>query len=136
MKHLKEVLYISLLVFFFSVLGIFSASAATTYQVTDSELTELSEIFSQLSSKQTEQQKLLTEQTKRIEMLQIQLATSQKEIEISKQSTEALQTSLTAANQSLQESAAEAKREHERLKRQRDTWALLSALAIGVALTK
>lgn len=136
MKHLKEVLYISLLVFFFSVLGIFSASAATTYQVTDSELTELSEIFSQLSSKQTEQQKLLTEQTKRIEMLQIQLATSQKEIEISKQSTEALQTSLTAANQSLQESAAEAKREHERLERQRDTWALLSALAIGVALTK
>lgn len=136
MKHLKEVLYISLLVFFFSVLGIFSASAATTYQVTDSELTELSEIFSQLSSKQTEQQKLLTEQTKRIEMLQIQLATSQKEIEISKQSTEALQTSLTAANQSLQESAAEAKREHERLERQRDTWALLSVLAIGVALTK
>lgn len=136
MKHLKEVLYISLLVFFFSVLGIFSASAATTYQVTDSELTELSEIFSQLSSKQTEQQKLLTEQTKRIEMLQIQLATSQKEIEISKQSTEALQTSLTAANQSLQESAAETKREHERLERQRDTWALLSALAIGVALTK
>lgn len=136
MKHLKEVLYISLLVFFFSVLGIFSASAATTYQVTDSELTELSEIFSQLSSKQKEQQKLLTEQTKRIETLQIQLATSQKEIEISKQSTEALQTSLTAANQSLQESAAEAKREHERLQRQRDTWALLSALAIGVALTK
>ena len=129
MKQLKDVLYISLLVFFFSVLGIFSASAAAMYQATDSELTELSEIFNQLSNKQTEQQKLLTEQTKRIEMLQIQLETSQKEIEISKQSTEALQTSLTTANQSLQESAAEAKRTHDRLKRQRIIWGCVGLIA-------
>lgn len=131
--RLKRVLYIALLSCLFSAPAT-GADAAKTYPMTEAELTELENIFSQLSNRQENQQKLLTEQTARIETLQTQLATSQKEIETSKQSTEALQTSLNEANQSLQESAEEAKRTHDRLERQRDTWAVLAVIAVGTAL--
>lgn len=130
--HLRKVLFISASLLCFSAPA--TGWAAGTYQMTPQELTQLENIFSQLSEKQKQQQELLTEQTAQIETLQTQLATSQKEIETSKQSTEALQTSLQQANESLQESAAEAKSELDRLKRQRDTWAILVSLVLGIAL--
>lgn len=136
MRHLKEVLYISLLVFFFSVLGIFSASAATTYQVTDSELTELSTIFEQLDSRQKQQKALLAQQAEQLTTLREQLEISQKQINISQTEMQKLQTSLDTANQSLKESAAEAKRKNDRLERQRDMWAIASILVLGIVIAE
>ena len=127
---LKNVFCLSVLLLLFSspVIGL----AAGTYQMTATEMTQLEDIFSQLSSRQEEQQKLLNEQTERIETLRKQLETSQREIETSKQSTEALQTSLKQANESLKTSAAEAKRTHDRLERQRDTWGAVAVMALLV----
>lgn len=109
--------------------------AANQYTMTSQELATLENIFSQLSNRQSEQQRLLTEQTAQIETLQQQLETSRKEIETSKRSTEALQSSLQRANASLQKSAKEQKKEHDRLTRQRNTWAAAAVILIISAVT-
>lgn len=119
--RIKGILYTLLLACCFSA-PVTGWAEEPTYQVTAAQLTQLESIFQQLRTAQTEQ-------AKQIETLRVQLTASETAIRQS-------QDSLQKANQSLQESAEEAKRTHDRLERQRDTWALLSALAIGVALTK
>lgn len=131
--HIKKVFYISSLLCLFAVPGTGWASG-TTYTMTEQELTELSTIFVQLDSKQKQQQDLLAKQEKQLKMLQEQLKTSNEEISSSQRSVEALKDSLTKANRSLQESAAEAKRKNDRLQRQRDTWAAFAVIAVGAAI--
>lgn len=125
---LRKVLFISALLLCFSAPGI--SSAADWYIMTSQELETLEDIFSQLSSKQTEQRALLNQQAEQLETLSTQLKTSKKEIESSQKATATLQTSLTAANESLQKSAAEMKTEKDRLERQRDTWAIVAGLFV------
>lgn len=133
--HIKKVFYISSLLFLL-VVPVTGWAAEKTYTVTEQELTELSTIFVKLDSKQKQQKALLDQQAEQLTTLQEQLEISKKQINSSQTEMQKLQTSLDTANQSLKESAEEAKRKNDRLERQRDTWALLSALAIGVALTK
>lgn len=130
--RLRKALYIVLLACLFSVPA---TGAEAAYQMTAQEMTQLEDIFSQLSSKQTEQQGLLTEQEEQLAKLNTQLKTSQTEIEKSKKATATLQTSLTAANESLQKSAQEAKRTQKRIERQRDTWAVVAAIVLGVSIS-
>lgn len=114
--RLKKVFYI------FALLSLFSAPVTgwaeePTYTVTAAQLTQLESIFQQLRTAQTEQ-------AKQIETLRIQLTASENQIRQS-------QTSLQKANQSLQASAEEAKRTHDRLERQRDTWAAAAVLILA-----
>ena len=132
--RLKKVLYIALLVCLFSVPAT-GADAAMTYQVTAQEMTQLEDIFNQLDSRQKQQQKLLTEQEEQLAKLNTQLKTSQTEIESSRKATVTLQNSLDAANESLQKSAQEAKRTQKRIERQRDTWAVVAAIVLGVSIS-
>lgn len=132
--HLKKVLSISALLLCFSASG--TGWAADQYTMTAQELGQLETIFSQLSSKQAEQQRLLTEQKTQLETLSTQLTTSQMEIESSRKEVETLQDSLSKANRSLRASAEEQKRAHDRLERQRDTWAVAAVLALGIAFTQ
>lgn len=129
--RLKRVLYIALLVFLFSV-PVTGADAA--YQMTEQEMIQLEDIFSQLESRQKQQRTLLNQQAEQLMKLNTQLEISQKEIETSKQSTEALQTSLQKANKSLQASAEKEKKEHDLLERQRDMWATAFVLVAIWAL--
>lgn len=64
--------------------------------------------------------------------LSTQLKTSQMEIENSRLEVKALQTLLDVANEFLQNSAQEAKRTQKRIKRQRDTWAVVAAIILGI----
>ena len=128
---LKRVLYIALLVFSFLVPG---TGADAAYQMTEQEMIQLEDIFRQLDSRQKQQQMLLNQQAEQLETLNTQLKTSQTEIESSRKAVETLQTSLNMANKSLQASAAAAKSEHDRLERQRDTWALVAVLVLGVSI--
>lgn len=126
--RLKKVFYI------FVLLSLFSAPVTgwaeePTYTVTEQELTELSTIFAQLDSRQKQQEALLTQQAEQLTTLRAQLETSKKQISSSQTEMQKLQTSLDAANQSLQESAAEAKRTHDRLKRQRIIWGCVGLIA-------
>lgn len=130
--RLRKALYIVLLACLFSVPA---TGAEAAYQMTAQEMTQLEDIFSQLSSKQTEQQGLLTKQTEQLTTLNEQLTTSKREIEISQQAVETLQTSLDAANQSLKASAAEAKRTQQRIEWQRDTWAVVAAIVLGISIS-
>ncbi len=130
---LRKVLFISALLLCFSAPCI--SSAADQYTMTAQELETLEDIFSQLSRRQAEQKRLLTEQEEQLAKLNTQLKTSQTEIEKSKKATATLQTSLTAANESLQKSAQEAKRTQKRIERQRDTWAVVAAIVLGVSIS-
>lgn len=116
---LKRVLYVVLLASLFSapVTGV-----DASYQMTETELTQLEAIFNQLRTAQQEQEK-------QIELLKSRLKKSETAIRQS-------ENSLTQANKSLQESAAEAKRTRDRLERQRDTWAVVAILALGVAAAR
>ena len=131
--HIKKVFYISALLCLFAV-PVTGWAAEKTYIVTEQELTELSTTFAQLDSKQKQQQDLLAKQEKQLKMLQEQLKTSKEEISNSQRSVETLKSSLAEANRSLQESAAEAKRKNDRLRRQRDTWAAFAVIAVGAAI--
>lgn len=132
--RLREILFISAFLLCFSAPGI--SSASNQYTMTPQEMAALENIFSQLSNRQEEQQRLLTKQTSRIETLQQQLETSQTEIESSRKAVKTLQNSLQKANESLQVSAVATKREHDRLERQRNTWALVGILALGIAFAE
>ena len=131
--HIKKVFYISALLCLL-VAPVTGWAAETTYIVTEQELTELSTTFAQLDSKQKQQQDLLAKQEKQLKMLQEQLKTSKEEISNSQRSVETLKSSLAEANRSLHESAAEAKRKNDRLRRQRDTWAAFAVIAVGAAI--
>ena len=117
--QLKRVLYILLLACCFSV-PVTGWAAEPSYTVTETQLTQLETIFRQLKTQQQEQ-------VQQIETLKTQLTASETAI---KQS----QTSLSKANQSLQVSAAEAKRTRDRLERQRNTWAVFAIIAVGAAI--
>lgn len=130
---LKKVFYISVLLLCFLVPDT-GLAAEPTYQMTEAELMQLEDIFSKLREKQTAQQVLLNQQEEQLMELNTQLEISQKEIETSKQSTEALQTSLQKANKSLQASAEKEKKEHDLLERQRDMWATAFVLVAIWAL--
>lgn len=130
--RLKGVLCMCALLLCFSVPV--TGWAANQYTVTGQELEALENIFRQLETKQKQQQALLNRQAEQLTMLRGQLETSKKQISSSQMEMEKLQTSLDGANKSLQESAAEAKRTRDRLDRQRDTWAAVAVLILGVAV--
>lgn len=130
--RLKEVLYIALLVCLFSVPA---TGAEAAYQMTEQEMTQLEDIFNRLETKQKQQQALLNRQAEQLAKLNTQLKTSQTEIESSRKATVTLQNSLDAANESLQKSAQEAKRTQKRIERQRDTWAVVAAIVLGVSIS-
>lgn len=114
--RIKGILYTLLLACCFSV-PVTGWAEEPTYQVTAAQLTQLESIFQQLRTAQTEQ-------AQQIKTLKTQLTASENQIRQS-------QTSLQKANQSLQESAEEAKRTHDRLERQRDTWAAAAVLILA-----
>lgn len=131
--HIRGILYMLCLACCFS-LPVTISAAEPTYQVTEQELTELSTIFAKLDSRQKQQEALLTQQAEQLTTLREQLETSKKQISSSQKEMQKLQTSLVAANQSLQVSAAEAKRTRDRLERQRNTWAVFAIIAVGAAI--
>lgn len=118
----KNVLLVSVLALCFSA-PVTGWAEEPTYTVTETQLTQLESIFQQLKTQQQQQ-------AQQIKTLKTQLTASENQIRQS-------QTSLQKANQSLQESAEEAKRTHDRLERQRDTWAAAAVLILaGVTFTE
>lgn len=135
---LKELFLASLLLLPFSAvpIGLTAYGAEPTYQVTETELTELEMIFKTLKTRQQEQQVLLTKQDEQIKTLKIQLTESETQIKNSKIQLAEVQTKLNAANKSLAEYAEGVKRDRQRLKRQRDTWTMVTAVALGYAIAR
>ena len=117
---LRKVLFIFALLLCFSVPV--TGWAADTYQMTETELTQLEDIFNQLRTAQQQQEQ-------QIETLKNQLTESAKKIEQS-------QISLDKANQSLAKSAEENKRNQKRLERQRNTWASFAVIVLGASIVR
>lgn len=125
-------------------------TASADYQVTESQLTELEQVFQELRSKQEEQANLLSEQAGQLTELQralnesraqrgtleFQLKKARESMNSSQTEMRNFQESLTEANESLQKSAKEAKATRKRIERQRNLWAVLAGVAVIYAAAK
>lgn len=142
-------LFLSLLLF--SQPGISSASATQdqTYQVTETELTELQNSLTRLKEINVALRQELGLQRNRAVDLQTQLTVAQQQLNEAKTRQTALQaeltslknlsmkqeTLLTEANESFQKYEREEKARRLRIKAQRNTWAAAAGLlAIGLAV--
>lgn len=108
-----------------------SSRAEAVYQVTETQLTELETIFSELKTESETQKNLLKEQQTQTAELKKQLETSKAETLLSKDQLKEAQTQLDAAKASLQKSEAKSKATERRLKRQRAIWMVIAGAAIG-----
>ena len=112
------------------------AGAWADYTVTEEQLASLETVFSELKAEQETQQTLLIEQQERIDRLSKQLKTSDVELQNSKNQLTKAQEQLREANASLKQYADNARRTENRLKRQRDTWAIFAAITVGMAIAR
>ena len=92
------------------------------YQITETQLAELTQVFSELRTQQTMQQE-------QIEKLRTQLVQSETSMRTS-------ETQLAEANSFLKESADRNRRTEARLERQRNTWAIVAGLIAGWAVVR
>lgn len=107
-----------------------------TYQITESELTQLETRLEMLDQLLAQQDPELTALQLQLIELKQELMTLRKELTTSKEQLLKAESSLQNANRSLQQYAQEEKKKRLKIKAQRNGWAAASILLAGIAFVK
>lgn len=112
------------------------AQARQAFTIYDTELTQLEQSLTTLEQHNKDKQILLDKQAKQLNEAQEQLKIANEQIRKSQELNEWTQNSLEEANQYLKEYEREAERKIRIKTRQRNMWIIISAVAVGAAISR
>ena len=110
--------------------------AERVYTISETELTQLKMNLSTLEQHSKDKSILLDKQAKQLNEAQEQLKIANEQIGKSQELNEQMQNSLEKANQYLKEYEREAERKVKIKTRQRNMWIVISAVAVGTAISR
>lgn len=110
--------------------------AEVQYTISETELMQLEQNFTTLEQHSKSKQILLDKQAKQLNEAQEQLKIANEQIRKSQELNEQMQNSLEKANQYLKEYEREAERKIRIKTRQRNMWIIISAVAVGAAISR
>lgn len=113
-----------------------SVQAEVMYQISEPELTQLEMNLTTLEQHSKDKSILLDKQAKQLNEAQEQLKIANEQIRKSQELNEQMQNSLEKANQYLKEYEREAERKIRIKTRQRNMWIIISAVAVGAAISR
>lgn len=113
-----------------------SVQAEVMYQISEPELTQLKMNLTTLEQHSKDKSILLDKQAKQLNEAQEQLKIANEQIKKSQALNEQTQNSLERANQYLNEYEKEAERKIRIKTRQRNMWIVISAVAVGAAISR
>lgn len=113
-----------------------SVQAEVMYQISEPELTQLEMNLTTLEQHSKDKSILLDKQAKQLNEAQEQLKIANEQIKKSQALNEQTQNSLERANQYLKEYEKEAERKIRIKTRQRNMWIVISAVAVGAAISR
>ncbi|MFQ9572375.1 MAG: hypothetical protein ACLRZN_09410 [Dialister invisus] len=112
------------------------AQAEVQYTISETELTQLEQNWTTLEQHSKDKKILLDKQAKQLNEAQEQLKIANEQIGKSQELNEQMQNSLEKANQYLKEYEREAERKIRIKTRQRNMWIIISAVAVGAAISR
>lgn len=110
--------------------------AERVYMISETELTQLEQNWTTLEQHSKDKKILLDKQAKQLNEAQEQLKIANEQIGKSQELNEQMQNSLEKANQYLKEYEREAERKIRIKTRQRNMWIIISAVAVGAAISR
>lgn len=110
--------------------------AERVYTISETELTQLKMNLTTLEQHSKDKSILLGKQAKQLNEAQEQLKIANEQIGKSQELNEQMQNSLEKANQYLKEYEREAERKVKIKTRQRNIWIVISAVAVGAAISR
>lgn len=110
--------------------------AERVYTISETELTQLKMNLTTLEQHSKDKSILLDKQAKQLNEAQEQLKIANEQIGKSQELNEQMQNSLEKANQYLKEYEREAERKVKIKTRQRNMWIVISAVAVGAAISR
>lgn len=110
--------------------------AERVYTISETELTQLKMNLTTLEQHSKDKSILLDKQAKQLNEAQEQLKIANEQIGKSQELNEQMQNSLEKANQYLKEYEREAERKVKIKTRQRNMWIVISAVAVGTAISR
>ena len=113
-----------------------SVRAEVQYTISETELTQLEQNWTTLEQHSKDKKILLDKQAKQLNEAQEQLKIANEQIGKSPELNEQMQNSLEKANQYLKEYEREAERKIRIKTRQRNMWIIISAVAVGAAISR
>lgn len=113
-----------------------SVQAEVMYQISEPELTQLEMNLTTLEQHSKDKSILLDKQAKQLNEAQEQLKIANEQIKKSQVLNEQTENSLEKANQYLKEYEKEAERKIRIKTRQRNMWIVISAVAVGAAISR
>lgn len=113
-----------------------SVRAEVQYTISETELTQLEQNWTTLEQHSKDKKILLDKQAKQLNEAQEQLKIANEQIGKSQELNEQMQNSLEKANQYLKEYEREAERKIRIKTRQRNAWIIISAVAVGAAISR
>lgn len=113
-----------------------SVRAEVQYTISEMELTQLEQNWTTLEQHSKDKKILLDKQAKQLNEAQEQLKIANEQIGKSQELNEQMQNSLEKANQYLKEYEREAERKIRIKTRQRNMWIIISAVAVGAAISR
>lgn len=113
-----------------------SVHARQAFTIYDTELTQLEQSLTTLEQHSKDKKILLDKQAKQLNEAQEQLKIANEQIGKSQELNEQMQNSLEKANQYLKEYEREAERKIRIKTRQRNMWIIISAVAVGAAISR
>lgn len=113
-----------------------SVQAEVMYQISEPELTQLEMNLTTLEQHSKDKSILLDKQAKQLNEAQEQLKIANEQIKKSQALNEQTQNSLERANQYLNEYEKEAERKVKIKTKQRNMWIIVSAVAVGAAISR
>lgn len=133
----KLILSVALLFFWlFPSLYGSHAQAEVQYTISETKLTQLEQNWTTLEQHSKDKKILLDKQAKQLNEAQEQLKIANEQIGKSQELNEQMQNSLEKANQYLKEYEREAERKIRIKTRQRNMWIIISAVAVGAAISR
>lgn len=112
------------------------AQAEAQYTISETELTQLEQNWTTLEQHSKDKKILLDKQARQLNEAQEQLKIANEQIGKSQELNEQMQNSLEKANQYLKEYEREAERKIRIKTRQRNMWIIISAVAVGAAISR
>lgn len=113
-----------------------SARAEVQYTISETDLTTLETSLNQLKTDSEKKDKLLIQQQTQLNEAQKQLKIVNEQLKKSKVLNEATENSLKIARESFNEYEKEAERKVKIKTRQRNMWIVISAVAVGAAISR
>ncbi len=112
------------------------AQAEVQYTISETELTQLEQNLNQLKIDSEKKDKLLIQQQTQLNEAQKQLKIANEQLKKSKVLNEVTENSLKIARESFNEYEKEAERKVKIKTRQRNMWIVISAVAVGAAISR